>query len=152
ALVGPALAGQVAEHASWRLVFIGILPPVAIGAWMLLPSLRHLPAQQADGDLAAPAAQSGIERVLTALRLTAGVALVLLAASLDFPLALVAGIVGLVLAAPALRRLLPRGTFSGGTGLPASIALRGLLAFGFFGAEALIPLGLSTERGVPPSL
>jgi len=27
-----------------------------------------------------------------------------------------------------------------------------LLAFGFFGCEALIPLGLSTERGLPPSL
>src|SRR5207237_1901664 len=50
------------------------------------------------------------------------------------------------------RALLPVGTFLGRPGLPAAVGVRGLLAFGFFGCEALIPLGLSTERGLPPSL
>jgi hypothetical protein len=78
---------------------------------------------------------------------------VLLAAGLQGVLAaLLVGLLGVVLAAPALRALLPSGTFAGRTGLPAAVALRGLLAFGFFGSEALIPLGLSTQRGLPPSL
>ena len=128
ALLGPALAGQVAEHASWRLVFVGVLPPVAVGAWMLLPSLARLPE-------------------------ATGAGLVLLAVGLQTLLAaVIVGALGVVLAAPALRALLPSGTFTGRTGLPASVALRGLLAFGFFGSEALMPLGLSTQRGLPPSL
>ena len=198
-LVGPALAGEVAEHASWRLVFVGILPPVAAGAWMLLPRLGRLASSEAapapaasasvvGGSVAAesfsPAASapvvggrvaadslspnasarvvgdagtatdpSATDRLAASLRLTAGVALALLAASLTFPLAsAILGVVGLILALPALHSLLPRGTFVARGGLPAAVALRGLLAFGFFGAEALIPLGLTTQRGVPPSL
>src|SRR5204863_1522037 len=66
--------------------------------------------------------------------------------------AAVVGALGVILAAPALKTLLPDGIFSVRSGLPAAVALRGLLAFGFFGSEALIPLGLSTQRGLPPSL
>ena len=49
ALIGPALAGQVAEHFSWRWVFFGLLPAMAIGAWMLLPSLERLPRATSAG-------------------------------------------------------------------------------------------------------
>ena len=41
-LIGPSLAGGVAEYASWRLVFLGILPLVVIGAAFTLPSLRQM--------------------------------------------------------------------------------------------------------------
>jgi MFS family permease len=145
ALLGPALAGQVAEHASWRLVFIGLLPPTAVGAWMLLPSLARLPE--------AAGVSTDSRRVWASVRLAAGAGLVLLAVGLPGLLAaLIVGALGVVLAAPALRALLPTGTFTGRTGLPAAVALRGLLAFGFFGSEALMPLGLSTQRNLPPSL
>ena len=148
ALVGPAIAGQVAEHFSWRLVFLGILPPVAVGAGMLLPSLARLPAA------AVPAAGvGGGARLFAALRLTAGVALVLAAASMPvLGLAAVVAVIGFLLAAPALNALLPPRTLALRRGLPSAVALRGLLAFGFFGTEALIPLGLSTQRGLSPSL
>lgn len=149
-LVGPALAGQVAEHASWRWVFLAILPPVAIAAAMLLPALGRV----FDSSESPPRMRELIDgRVLTSLRLTAGVALVLLAVDLpSLPIALLAGALGLLLAAPALTALLPVGTLVARSGLPAAVGLRGLLAFGFFGAEALIPLGLTTQRGIPPSL
>jgi MFS family permease len=166
ALLGPALAGQVAEHASWRLVFVGVLPPVAVGAWMLLPSLARLPE--------ATGVSTDTRRVWASVRLAAGAGLVLLAVPLAAgaavvlpPVALpglpavalpglfaaaIAGALGIVLAAPALQTLLPSGTFTGRTGLPAAVAVRGLLAFGFFGSETLMPLGLSTQRSLPPSL
>jgi MFS family permease len=152
-LVGPALAGQVAEHASWRWVFLAILPPVGIAAWMLLPALRRHFADTDTSSARAPALDLMAGRVLTSLRLTAGVALVLFAVDLPvLPLALVVGAGGLLLAVPALTTLLPEGTLAARTGLPAAVALRGLLAFGFFGCEALIPLGLTTQRSVAPSL
>ncbi len=147
-LVGPAIAGQIAEHLSWRLVFIGIVPAVGIAAWMLLPALSRLPAPASD---AAPAVRG---QLVPALRLTFGVGLFLLAVSVPLQVALAAGlaVVGLILAVPALKTLLPQGTFSGKAGGPAAVAVRGLLVFGFFGAEALIPLGLTTQRGLPASL
>ena len=149
ALAGPAIAGQVAEHFTWRLVFVGILPPVAVGAAMLLPSLARLPAAAPGGS----SDNNGTQRLLAALRLTAGVALVLLAANVPMLLlGVIVAAVGLVLALPALNTLLPPRTFALRRGMPSAIALRGLLAFGFFGTEALIPLGLSTQRGLAPSL
>jgi MFS family permease len=152
-LVGPALAGQVAEHASWRWVFLAILPPVGIAAWMLLPPLGRLFSATDTPAGAEPPRGLLPARVLTSLRLTAGVALVLFAVDLPvLPLALAVGALGLLIAAPALAVLLPEGTLAARGGLPAAVALRGLLAFGFFGSEALIPLGLTTQRGVPPSL
>jgi MFS family permease len=183
ALLGPAIAGQVAEHASWRLVFVGILPPVALGAGMLLPRLGRLTTIPAEADailgnidrpegslplarlqtavIAPPPLQVSArpepadtpDRLVAAVRLSVGVALVLLAPSVNATLPAVGlATVGIVLALPAFDRLLPRGTLFARSGLPAAVALRGLLACGFFGAEALVPLGLATERGVPPSL
>src|SRR5262249_50263530 len=124
ALLGPALAGQVAEHLTWRLVFIGTLLPIVAGAVLLVPSLRQLRRAQA------PTGQR--RRLVAALQLALGVALVLGAAGSETPVvAILVGGVGLVLAAPALRKLLPDGTFSARPGLPAAVAIRGLLAFGF---------------------
>src|SRR6266567_1556594 len=85
ALVGPAVAGQVAEHASWRLVFIGILPAVAVGAWMLLPSLGRLSASTKESAVSAetsswrPAAKEvgSSPRVRASVRLAAGAGLML---------------------------------------------------------------------------
>ena len=145
ALIGPAVAGLVAEQATWRLVFLGILAPVVAGAVLLVPALRNLPA--------APAKEAGRRRLLNALRLAAGVGLVLWAAGMtSILIAVLLGLAGIGLLVPALRALLPLGTFRGRPGLPAAVGVRGLLAFGFFGCEALIPLGLATERGLPPSL
>jgi MFS family permease len=149
-LVGPALAGQVAEHASWRWVFLAVLPPVGVAAAMLLPALGRV---FESSEVPAPVRELITSRVLTSLRLMAGVAFVLFAADLPvLPIALLVGALGVLLAAPALTALLPVGTLSARSGLPSAVGLRGLLAFGFFGSEALIPLGLTTQRGIPPSL
>jgi MFS family permease len=51
-LVGPSLAGAVAEYATWRLVFLGILPLVVVGGVFTIPSLRKLgppPAHESSG-------------------------------------------------------------------------------------------------------
>ena len=144
ALVAPALAGQVAEHASWRLVFLGLLPLLACGAALVLPALGQL-------NVTSPApGQPG--RLRAAGRLAAGLGLMLWAFGLGVigPTLLVAGF-GAVLAAPALRGRLPEGTPRLRPGLPAAVATRGLLAFGFFGADALVPLGLATLRDLPPT-
>jgi predicted MFS family arabinose efflux permease len=57
-------------------------------------------------------------------------------------------IAGVALVVPTIRRLLPAGTLRFARGLPTVIAMRGLLAGAFFGAETFIPLMLVTQRGL----
>jgi MFS family permease len=51
-----------------------------------------------------------------------------------------------------LRRLLPPGTLRARRGLPATILMRGLLTFTFFGADAYVTLTLTTVRHHTPVL
>ena len=54
----------------------------------------------------------------------------------------------LVLLVPSVPRLLPRGIFRAGRGLPTVVAMRGLMAGTYFGIESFIPLMLVQERGM----
>jgi MFS family permease len=147
ALVGPSLSGLLAERLSWRVVFAGILPLAVVTAALVLPPLRRL-------SLDPPAEAQSSERALLALRLALGTALCLVAPSLGMrgrSLELLAGAVGLVLLLPALRRLLPPGTFLARRGLPMGMATRALLAYCFFGSEAFIPLAAGELRGATPA-
>src|SRR5690606_11807854 len=49
------------------------------------------------------------------------------------------------------RKILPAGTLRLARGLPSGLVFRTLLSFIFFGAEAFVPLGLSTLRGFSPT-
>ena len=62
---------------------------------------------------------------------------------------LAVGLAGVIAFAP---RLLPKGTFTIARGLPAVVALRGLVAAAGFGAEVFLPLMLTRERGLSPAL
>ena len=141
-LLGPALAGLVAEHLSWRWVFLGLVPLPLIAATLALPALRALPRQ---GD---PAESTG-QRWL-ALQLGLGATAALSGLGLHpwaLAVLLVAG--GSVIATHALRRLLPAGTLTARAGLPAAVACMGCITFAFFGTEAFLPLALSHVRKAP---
>ncbi|MFI5261818.1 MAG: MFS transporter [Candidatus Limnocylindrales bacterium] len=145
-LVGPAAAAFVATALDWRLVFFGLLPLLGLGAVLSLSALAgiRLPPP-------APRDASAGSRVGPAI-VTAAAAGVLLAALTTVTWW------GLLLAAPlalgvgiwAVRRLVPRGTLRARRGLPATILLRGIMTFGFFGAEAFLPLALVSVRGQTP--
>lgn len=141
ALVGPGVAGVVAEHFTWRVVLLGLLPLLLLAGALLLPALRRMA-------VAAPS-EAGGGKVLLALRLTVGAGLLLAGLDMRTPLlALVLVVAGVVLAWPALRRLLPAGTLTAQPGLPAGLAVHALLNFGYFSAEAFLPLGLVVLRGL----
>jgi MFS family permease len=145
-LIGPALAGVISDIAGWRLVFLGLVPFLIIGAILTLPSLRKL-----SGGHAAPRDWS---TYLAALRLSvgAGLALAGLGQTTQPVIALALIVAGAVLGLPALLRLLPAGTLRAAYGLPAAIAAHGLLNLAFFGVDAFVPLALISIRGTTASV
>jgi MFS family permease len=139
-LVGPPVAGVIAELLSWRAVFVLFLPLVPLGIALTLPSLRRMER----GAQAVPVPS----RLRPAAALIAGFGLFLAALELDAVPAAVLAAAGAALAAPALRRLLPAGTLRVARGLPASIVVRGGLAIAYLGCDAFLPLALVRLRGL----
>ncbi len=139
-LVGPPLAGVIAEVLSWHWVFLGVGLLVLLAAATIIPSILSLLRMPPED------AQASSSRWVVPLSLAAAVGVlgVSLAGELG-PWSWPAAAVALVVAFAALRPLFPRGTFLAAPGLPAAIALRGLVASAFFAIEAYQPL-LFVER------
>jgi MFS family permease len=139
-LVGPGLAGATAEYLSWRLVFVAILPLVVAAAMLTLPALRQLgPPAVAPANVRT--------RLPTALLVAAGAGMFLAGLTVASPwLTPPLLVAGAIVAAPALRRLMPPGTFRAGRGLPATVLGIGALNLAFFGTDAFVPLMLTDVR------
>ena len=138
-LLGPAVAGLIADRATWRWVFVLLLPFLPIAVALTLPGLRAL---------VRPERVRAPRRLPQALALAAGTGLFLGALGLEPPLLLAAALaVGLGLALPAFRTLMPAGTLRAARGLPSGIVVRGLLAIAFLGCDAFLPLALTELRG-----
>jgi MFS family permease len=150
-LVGPPVAGLLADHASWRWVFLGVLPLLVGAALLVGPHLRGLDGPVPDAE---PVARRP-GRVWGALVAAAGAGLFQYAGQRlsEEPVLsgalLAAAVVLLVVGVP---RLLPRGAFRLGRGLPTVVVMRGVMAGAFFGAETFIPLMLVQERGLATTL
>lgn len=152
AVVGPPIAGWLATHVSWRAVFLLVPPLVVVALLLIVRPLRTLPLGPAAG--AAPATDHRRRAVLGAV-LAAGAAIAQWGSQEIGPLGLVAvaGLVGgAALVVASLPRLLPAGTLRAARGLPSVVAVRGLFAACFFGAETYVPLMLVTERHLAPAL
>jgi MFS family permease len=140
-LVGPALAAWIVDVLDWRWVFGGLIPVVLLtGLAVVVPMARLGPSPDAR-----PRRQG---HAIRAVGLAAGSTLLLGSLSVGtlvaaLPMALVGG--GLTVL--TLRDLLPRGSLRLRAGSPAVIATIGLVAFGFFGTEAFVPLAITGVRG-----
>jgi MFS family permease len=150
-LVGPAAALAIAHALSWRWVFLVLVPITVVAAALTLPALRGLDRTREAGDDDAPSSSAtGRTRLRQVAVLVVGVGLVFAAGSVGsvvLTVALVA--IGLPAALWALLRLLPTGTLRLAPGVPATVAVRGLLTFTFFSADAYVPLAIVDGRGGP---
>jgi MFS family permease len=138
-LVGPAVAGFVAETIGWRWVFLGMIPFPLIAAFLTVSSLRRV-----DAPTGGP---RDFKRLRDAVLLAGGTALLLAGFGRSNVLALVGLVaIGLVVLLPAFRRLSPPGTLRARPGVAAAVSCVILLNLGFFGFEFFIPLALTDLR------
>jgi MFS family permease len=143
-LIGPAVAGALADNVSWRAVFLALAPLVPLAAVLPFPALRRLGERPAAGVPGPPDARW---RAATAFGLAGGVGLMLAGLTRPTPSSLALAALGLAVVVPAARRLLRGGGGSGRPGLLAALTVHGLVSFAFFGAEAFLPLALTSVRG-----
>jgi MFS family permease len=163
-LLGPPVAGLLTEVVSWRAVFavgVALLPP----AWFLLrPSMRTAAAQTSALTASAGSASTGPgwssrehRAVRAAALAAAGLAALTAGGSLlgrSGPVELLGAalvLVGVAFTGPAVRTVLPAGTLRFAHGIPALVALRGLVAAAFGTAGSLLPLMLTTIHGLGPA-
>lgn len=140
-LIGPVVSGALAQHASWRWAFLGLVPFTIAGGVLMIPVLRSLHRPERTGALRDPS------RLVRALAVAGGVAALEQAGQHPSLAAGGLAVAGLLALGWGLRPLLPAGAFRVRPGVAAPIALRGLLAGAFFGIEAVVPLSLSQQHG-----
>lgn len=144
ALIGPLIAGWLAETLTWRLAFLLVPLVLLLPALLLRQVLRE--HDGGTGEAGSPT------RIVRALVTAGGLSLAMVGFLRPASLPLwVDGLllgVGLILIVVGVRGLLPAGAFRLRRGLPTTVLMRGILAGAFFGAEAFIPLALVEQRGL----
>ncbi len=149
-IIGPTVAAVVGELVSWRWVFLGLLPFLAVAGGLALQSLRRVEGSRPDG---IPAGHGTGARFMRAVAAAGGAGLLLVALGATAPWAIVAGaLAGAAILVPAFKSLTPPGTLVLAPGVPAAVMLRAVMTFAFFASDAYIPLLLQTWRGTPATL
>ncbi|WP_406287323.1 MFS transporter [Streptomyces sp. NBC_00209] len=149
-VVGPLAAGSVTEHLGWRWVFVGIPVLIVFPLALALPEIRRMASGPAGPG--APVEAYDRRRIALALGISLGAGLLQYAGQERNWLSLLPAAAGAALLVPAIRGLLPGGTWRAARGLPAVVLLRGVAAGSFIAAESFVPLMLVTQRGMSPTL
>ncbi|TQK19425.1 putative MFS family arabinose efflux permease [Microbacterium sp. SLBN-154] len=144
-LIGPFLAGAVAEFLHWRWVFLGVAVLTVVAYLLVVARLQGLPLHTDE-----PASARVGPRLACALVVAVGALGLSLAGELGrwAWLAVIASVVVISLAA---RPLLPPGALRAARGLPSVVLMRGLIAGALFGAEIYIPYLLIDDYGFSPT-
>ncbi|MCE4024717.1 MFS transporter [Microbacterium sp. Au-Mic1] len=155
-MIGPFLAGAVAQFLHWRWTFLGVAVLNVIAFLLVIVRLRAVDLRthrDLSGEDPAPpsAGRIGVRILLAVVVAVAAVAVGFAsdaAPEIGWPVALAA----IVAIALAIRPLLPAGTLRAAPGLPSVVLMRGLVAGAFFAAEAYVPRMLMERFEFSPTI
>lgn len=140
-IIGPSLAGLVAEQLHWRWVFYGVAALTLVAFAIVYLRLHGLPLRTEE-----PSHQPvGRPLALASVVAVGALGLSLAGGAGAWAAAIIVG--SLVLIGLAIRPLLPRGTLRARRGLPSVILMRALIAGALFGAEIYVPYLLIDHFG-----
>ena len=146
-LVGPLASAWLVSHVSWRWVFLGLVPVTMVVAAFALAPIRRLGEPAVSSLPSDQRRRANAERLALAVAATVGAGVMLAGFQLRTTAAIVAvSGTGLTVTVAAFRRIVPAGTLRARGGVPAVIAVRGLLTASFFGAEVYVTLALTDLR------
>lgn len=146
ALIGPYIAGLLAEHVSWRFVFWLVLPLIALAVSLTLPSFRKLQASNTS-------VKNSTRKEGYALLLTLGTGLLLTGLGMiTHWKGITLSLIGLIIMIWPLQKLLPKGTFFMRKGLPATIVSRGFYVACYIATESYVVLALTEAKGLSADL
>lgn len=151
-MVGPFVAGLVADLLNWRWVFLPVVALVAVATAMILPVLRRTAwtPQESTPEKGAPVRWGRrVRRIGAAVVVAAGAVLVSLGGEVAGWRGWLGAAAAATTVAAALRGLLPPGTYRARRGLPATVLLCGLAGATFFSTEVYLPLLLHDRYGLP---
>ena len=156
-MIGPFLAGAVAQYLHWRWTFLGVAALTVIAFTLVVVRLRsvdvnaHPYGPVATADTAPRGGRIGV-RVVLAMIVAIGAVAVGFAADaapgIGWPLALVS----IVVIALAIRPLLPPRSLRAAPRLPSVVLMRGLVAGAFFAVEAYVPKMLMERFDFSPTI
>jgi len=154
-MIGPFLAGAVAQYLHWRWTFLGVAVLNVIAFLLVVARLRAVDLRthpDGDGVHAAPSAgRIGLRILLSVVVAVAAVAVGFASdatPAIGWPVALVS----IIAIAVSIRPLLPKGTLRAASGLPSVVLVRGLVAGAFFAAEAYVPRMLMERFAFSPTI
>jgi MFS family permease len=145
-MVGPFVAGFVADVFSWHWVFLGVVALVAVAGVLMLPAVRGRDRASADR---VPASAADARRIAEAAVVAVAVVALSSLGELDAAVAWVLAPLAIAAIGFALRDLVPPGTYRVRAGLPATVVLCGVAGGVFFGTEVYLPLLLHDRYGLP---
>ena len=141
-MVGPFVAGLVADALSWHWVFLGVVALVVAALAMVAPSLPgHRPDVPRGPAFDGPRLSAAVVVAVAVVGLSS-------MAELDQRVAWALAPVALIVIGLAGRRLFPAGTYTARPGLPAIVLLCGAAGAVFFGTEVYLPLLLQERYGL----
>lgn len=146
ALIGPYIAGLIAEYLSWRFVFWLVLPFIGLAVALTLPTFRKFTVKEN----VAPK-NSRKEGLAVLLAIGSGMLLAGLGFITDWKGIVLSG-AGLLIMIQPLRKLLPDGTLSAKRGLPATIASRGFFVACYNATESYVVLALTDVKRLPADM
>jgi MFS family permease len=141
-LLGPAYGGLVASTLGWRWAFALLLPLVVPAVWMLHPSLTDHDETDERERQSSPASTTVL--VVFAVSMLA----LLAALTASVPVGALLVLPFAVAAVVTLTRILPRGTFRAGRGLPAVVASGFLANAAFYSVDGFLPAYLTGVAGL----